>query len=196
MFAPISEELTPRWDDGSNFYHPQEDFMFALQKQRQWSYNIIRPQAIIGFTPGRKWSYNTNHISLCCFRDRWLMHLLAASGMTAALKLVQYLIICRETGDKPRFPGNEMFYNYVDDCSYAPSIADLSVWATTQEHTKNEAFNHANGDAFSWRWFFPRLGKYLGVEVSHTTQITSYTRTNITLMRILDTRHYRLQRKG
>ena len=60
MFAPISEELTPRWDDGTNFYHPQEDFMFALQKQRQWSYNIIRPQAIIGFTPGRKWSYNTN----------------------------------------------------------------------------------------------------------------------------------------
>jgi len=91
--------------------------------------------------------------------------------MTAALKLVQYLIICRETGEKPRFPGNELFYNYVDDCSYAPSIADLSVWATTQEHTKNEAFNHANGDTFSWRWFFPRLGKYLGVEVSHTKEI-------------------------
>ena len=86
--------------------------------------------------------------------------------MTAALKLVQYLIICRETGEIPRFPGNEMVYNFVDDCSYAPSIADMSVWATTHEHTKNEAFNHANGDCFSWRWFFPRLGRYLGVEVS------------------------------
>lgn len=86
--------------------------------------------------------------------------------MTAALKLVQYLIICRETGETPKFPGNELFYNFVDDCSYAPGIADMSVWATTNEHTNNEAFNCTNGDAFSWRYFYPRLGKYLGVNVS------------------------------
>jgi hypothetical protein len=54
MYAPIDEEITPRWDDGANFYHAQEDFLFELQKQRQWHYNIIRPQAIIGFTPGGK----------------------------------------------------------------------------------------------------------------------------------------------
>jgi nucleoside-diphosphate-sugar epimerase len=89
-----------------------------------------------------------------------------ASGMTAALKLVQYLIICRETGETPRFPGNELFYNFVDDFSYAPSIADMSIWATTHQHAKNEAFNHANGDVFSWRWFYPRLGSHLGIEVS------------------------------
>lgn len=87
--------------------------------------------------------------------------------MTAALKLVQYLIICRDTGETPKFPGNELFYNFVDDCSYAPTIADMSVWATTNEHTINEAFNCTNGDAFSWRYFYPRLGKYLGVHVSH-----------------------------
>jgi hypothetical protein len=54
MYAPNDEEITPRWDDGANFYHAQEDFLFELQKQRQWHYNIIRPQAIIGFTPGGK----------------------------------------------------------------------------------------------------------------------------------------------
>ncbi len=43
----------PRYDDkGENFYYPQEDFMFALQKKRKWSHNIIRPNGIIGFTPG------------------------------------------------------------------------------------------------------------------------------------------------
>lgn len=85
--------------------------------------------------------------------------------MTAALKLVQYLLICKETGEVPHFPGNEIAYNAVDDFSYAPSIADLSVWATTQEHTKNEAFNHANGDVICWRFFYPRIAKYLGVNV-------------------------------
>ena len=42
----------PRYEDhGENFYYIQEDHMFALQKQRSWSYNIIRPHGIIGFTP-------------------------------------------------------------------------------------------------------------------------------------------------
>jgi hypothetical protein len=86
--------------------------------------------------------------------------------MTAALKLVQYLIICRETGETPKFPANELFYKFVDDCSYAVSIADLTVYATTTEQCKDEAFNHTNGDAYSWQYFYPRLGKYFGVHVS------------------------------
>lgn len=54
----------------------------------------------------------------------------------------------------------------VDDNSYAPSLADLSVWTTTQEHTANEAFNHANGDTCIWRSLFPRIASYFGLEVS------------------------------
>lgn len=43
----------PRYDDkGENFYYNQEDFLFGMQKHRTWSYNVIRPNAIIGFTPG------------------------------------------------------------------------------------------------------------------------------------------------
>jgi hypothetical protein len=50
----MSEE-NPRYDDdGLNFYYPQEDFLFALEKERKWTYNVIRPNAIVGFTPGRK----------------------------------------------------------------------------------------------------------------------------------------------
>lgn len=45
-------EDMPRYEDhGLNFYYNQEDFMFNLQKQRKWSYSIIRPNGIIGFTP-------------------------------------------------------------------------------------------------------------------------------------------------
>jgi nucleoside-diphosphate-sugar epimerase len=85
--------------------------------------------------------------------------------MSQALTLALYFLVCREAGQFPTFPGNEYFYNCVDDSSYAPSIADLSVWAMTSPHAANEAFNHANGDTFVWRDFFQRIGEYFGLEV-------------------------------
>ncbi|KAK5046575.1 hypothetical protein LTR84_007336 [Exophiala bonariae] len=52
VFCPMTEDL-PRYEDqGLNFYYAQEDFMFNLQKNRNWAYSIIRPNGIIGFTPG------------------------------------------------------------------------------------------------------------------------------------------------
>lgn len=63
------------------------------------------------------------------------------NGMSMALTVAIYFLTCRELGQIPMFPGNKFFYNAVDDASYAPSIADMSVWASTNEHTKNEAFS-------------------------------------------------------
>lgn len=41
-----------RYDDrGENFYYKQEDFLFELAAKRNWTWNIIRPHAIVGFTP-------------------------------------------------------------------------------------------------------------------------------------------------
>lgn len=87
------------------------------------------------------------------------------NGMSEALTLALYMIVCKERGETPRFPGNKLFYNSVDDNTYAVSLADMTVWATTHEHTKNEAFNHANGDTFVWRYLWRRIGRYFGVEV-------------------------------
>ncbi|KGO44678.1 hypothetical protein PEX1_040960 [Penicillium expansum] len=84
-------------------------------------YNVIRPMGIIGYTP----QFN---------------------GMNEVIPLAQYFLICRELGETPKWPGNLRNYHRVEDQSYAPSIADLTVWATTQEHCKDEAFNHTNGD--------------------------------------------------
>ena len=85
--------------------------------------------------------------------------------MSAALTLAVYLLCCKEMGQTPVFPGNKFFYNAVDDCSYAPSLADMNVWAATSEHAKNEAFNHTNGDVYVWKHFWPKLARYFGVEV-------------------------------
>ena len=85
--------------------------------------------------------------------------------MSEAITLALYMLINKELGVVPRFPGNKYFYHAVDDCSYGPGIADLSVWASTQEHCKDEAFNHVNGDTYIWRYLFKRIGKYFGMDV-------------------------------
>lgn len=86
--------------------------------------------------------------------------------MSLALTLGIYLLCCREMGEVPMFPGNKFFFSCIDDCSYAPSIADMSVWAGTSEHCKNEAFNHTNGDVFQWKTFWNKISDYFGIDVS------------------------------
>ncbi|POS76164.1 hypothetical protein DHEL01_v205434 [Diaporthe helianthi] len=138
--VPVHEEI-PRYEDhGENFYYAQEDIMFELAAKRGWHWNVIRPKAIIGYTP-------------------------AGNGMSVALTVAIYFLICRELGEVPMFPGNKFMYEIVDDASYAPSIADMSVWASTHEHTKNEAFNHNNGDCIVWKQLWTKLGAHFGIEV-------------------------------
>lgn len=86
--------------------------------------------------------------------------------MSEAITLALYMLINKELGQIPPFPGNKYFYNCVDDQSYAVGLGHMSVWATTHEHTKNEAFNHVNGDTIVWRYFFQKIGKYFGIDVS------------------------------
>ncbi|KAH9204535.1 hypothetical protein DL95DRAFT_495960 [Leptodontidium sp. 2 PMI_412] len=138
--CPLHEEMLRYDDKGEMFYYNQEDFLFALHKKRKWSWNVIRPNAIIGFTPGK-------------------------NGMSEALSLALFMIVCKELGETPKFPGNKYFYNSLDDHSYAMGLADMSIWATTHEHTKNEAFNHVNGDTFVWRYFFEKIGRYFGIDI-------------------------------
>lgn len=91
--------------------------------------------------------------------------------MSEAITMALYFLICREMGENATFPGNKVFYNTVDDQSYAPSIADMSVWASTNDHCKNEAFTHVNGDVIMWRYFWPAIGAYFGLDVSLSPHI-------------------------
>ncbi|KEF51433.1 uncharacterized protein A1O9_12582 [Exophiala aquamarina CBS 119918] len=137
--VPLHEGI-PRYDDeGYNFYYPQEDLLFKIHAQRKWTWNVIRPMAIIGYTPSK-------------------------NGMSEALTLALYILVCKELGEVPEFPGNEYFYNSVDDSSYAQGVADMTIWATTHPQTRNQAFNHINGDTFVWKYFFANLCKHFGAE--------------------------------
>ena len=85
--------------------------------------------------------------------------------MSEVLTIAIYMLICREMGEPANFPGNEYFWNSIDDNSYAPSLADLSVWSVSQDHCKDEAFNHVNGDVFVWKYIWQDFAAYFGLEV-------------------------------
>ena len=46
--ATPQEETAPRITLEPNFYYPQEDFLAEMQKGQKWTWNVIRPEAIIG----------------------------------------------------------------------------------------------------------------------------------------------------
>lgn len=87
--------------------------------------------------------------------------------MSEVLTIFLYMLVCRELGQPPNFPGNATSWNLVDDNSYAPSLADLSVWAVSHDNCKDEAFNHVNGDVFVWRYIWQDIAAYFGLEVGN-----------------------------
>ncbi|KAJ6113426.1 hypothetical protein N7523_006743 [Penicillium sp. IBT 18751x] len=143
LCTPCYEEM-PRYEgpgSGSIFYYEQEDDLFRIQKRRNsWNYNIIRPMGIIGFTP----QFN---------------------GMNEAILLAQYFLICRELGESPVWPGNLRNFHRAEHQCYAPSIADLTVWATTHDNCQDKAFNHSNGDVIVFKFLWTHLAKYFNVRL-------------------------------
>ncbi|KAJ6194059.1 nucleoside-diphosphate-sugar epimerase GsfE [Bipolaris maydis] len=125
--VPCHEAISRYDNKGEDFYFEQEDILFKLQEGKKWTCNIIRPNAIIGFTPGK-------------------------NGMSEALTAALYFLICREMNDSAAFPGNKF-------------LADLTVFTMTHDNCQNEAFNHTNGDVFVWKYFWPKIGSYFGLDV-------------------------------
>ena len=81
--------------------------------------------------------------------------------MSEAPTTALYFSISRELDGISLFPGKEFFYDSIDNQSYAPGIADMSVWTAISDHCENEAFNHCNGDVIVWRYFWPSLASTL-----------------------------------
>ncbi|KAJ5824682.1 hypothetical protein N7447_007022 [Penicillium robsamsonii] len=151
--TPLVENM-PRYEGPENiFYYEQEDDLFAIQKRRStWNYNIIRPMGIIGYS----WQY---------------------LGINETLPIAQYFLICRELGEAPQWPGNLDSYHRVENQSYAPSIADLTVWAATQDQCRDEVFNHCNGDVIVWKFLWHLLADYFKVPMDKFEAPTEQTKS-------------------
>ncbi|KAK4999979.1 hypothetical protein LTR66_001067 [Elasticomyces elasticus] len=139
--SPAREEEPRRAASIDNFYFPQEDALIAAQKGQKWTWNVIRPEAIIGWTS-------------------------KPNGMNSAITFALYFLICKELGTEASMPTNQLYWEGYDDVSYAQLIADLTIFVSTHTHCANEAFNAANGDYFSWRYMWPRLAAYFGASAT------------------------------
>ncbi|KAH7139919.1 hypothetical protein B0J13DRAFT_639028 [Dactylonectria estremocensis] len=139
--SPAREAEPRRESPIGNFYFHQEDYLIERQRGKSWRWNVIRPEAIIG-------------------------HTVKPNGMNEALTIALYFLVCKELGTEAPMPTNQIYFEGYDDVSDARLIADLTVWASTHEHAGNEAFNVTNGDYFSWKYLWPRLAHYLGVQAS------------------------------
>jgi nucleoside-diphosphate-sugar epimerase len=136
--TPVREEL-PRLDL-PNFYYAQEDEVYAAAARDGFTWSIHRPHTVIGKAVGN------------------LMNM----GSTLAV----YASLCKETGRPFQWPGSQAQWEGLSDVTDARVIAKQLAWAATAEAARNEAFNITNGDYFRWRWLWPRLAAWFGVEAA------------------------------
>jgi nucleoside-diphosphate-sugar epimerase len=130
-------ENEPRLDY-PNFYYAQEDVLFEAAERAGFSWSVHRAHTVQGFAVG--------------------------NAMNMGLTLAVYGSLCAHLQEPFIFPGSEMQWNGLTDMTDADLLADQMVWAATHPEGRNEAFNTANGDVFRWRWMWPRLAAYFGVQ--------------------------------
>ncbi|KAH7069579.1 hypothetical protein BKA63DRAFT_545243 [Paraphoma chrysanthemicola] len=139
--SPAREEEERRESPIGNFYYPQEDYLIERQKGSNWTWNVIRPEAIIGHTS-------------------------KPNGMNSALTYALYFLVCKHLGTEAKMPTNQRYWEGTDDLSDSRLIADLTIWASTTAKAANQAFNVTNGDYVCWRYMWPRIAAYFGANAS------------------------------
>jgi hypothetical protein len=80
--------------------------------------------------------------------------------MNSALMYALYILVCKELGHEAKMPINQIYWNGTDNSSYAPLIADLTIFASTNPKCANEAFNIVNGDYFCWKYVAKSVGLF------------------------------------
>jgi nucleoside-diphosphate-sugar epimerase len=130
-------ESEPRLDY-PNFYYAQEDELFVSAAKNGFSWSSHRSHTVFGFAVG--------------------------NAMNMALTLSVYATICKELGRPMIFPGSETQWNSLTDVTDADLMSEQMIWTATHPEGRNEPFNTANGDVFRWRWLWPQLAAYFGLE--------------------------------
>jgi nucleoside-diphosphate-sugar epimerase len=134
--TPFREEQ-PR-KAGLNFYYTQEDILFERAHRQKLTWNVHRPNTIIGYAIG--------------------------NAMNMGTTLAVYASICKETGQPFVFPGSPTQYHGISDMTDARMLAKQMVWAVETPAAANQAFNITNGDLFRWNWMWHQLAQFFGLE--------------------------------
>jgi nucleoside-diphosphate-sugar epimerase len=120
------------------FYFPQQDFLTALASKKPWTWSIMRPRCIWGFSVGSP------------------MNMITALGVYAAISKELDLPLC--------FPGTQGGYQRIEQAVDTMLLAKASVWAATEPSCAGEIFNVANGGLFRWEHMWPKIADALGMK--------------------------------
>ena len=144
-----ARESDPR-DNHRNFFFDQQDYVRDAGAKHGFRYTVLRPQLVIGKTPGA-------------------LNVLPAIGVYAAIR--------REKGEAFSFPGGPSFVWEMTDSDL---VGQVMVWAAQAPQAANEIFNVTNGDVFEWRSVWPAIADTLGVAVGpdEPTSLATYIRDN------------------
>ena len=121
--------------DVANFYWGQEAYLRARQADRPWHFTILRPQIVFGLSIGAA------------------MNLIPAIGVYAALR--------KQRGESLAYPGG---VGPVLEAVDADLLARVIDWAGQTPEARDQIFNVANGDVFSWQHVWPAIADALGMQ--------------------------------
>ena len=133
MKAPAKESW-PRHDH-ENFYWFQEDALKEVRMNGSWSFNIWRPQVVLGAASG--------------------------SPMNLVAAIAAYATICRELGIPCRYPGG---IPIITEATDARLFAEALDWAFKEPKAHNQTFNITNGDVLIWPHLWPMICDYFKVD--------------------------------
>jgi nucleoside-diphosphate-sugar epimerase len=121
-----------------NFYYAQEDELWAAAERQGFGWSVHRSHTVIGHAVG--------------------------NAMNMGLTLAAQAALCKELGRPFIFPGSETQWNSLTDVTDGDLLAEHMIWAATTGTAANEAYNVVNGDVFRWRWMWPKVAAFLGVD--------------------------------
>ena len=125
---------------GPEFNVDQQRFLKQRQAGKAWSWLALRPSVVGGFALG-------NPINL-------------------AVAIAVYAAMSKEPGLPLRFPGKPGAYDKLLKMNDAGLLARATLWAATDPHCANQAFNISNGDLFRWNELWPLLARFFDLDVA------------------------------
>ena len=122
-----------------NFYYDQEDYVRELSSKEDWSFTLVRPEVMIGFSQN-------------------------GGALTALSTFAIYACICAEINVPFHYPGNTKSFEALNKYTDAEILGNFEVWVAENENCANEAFNITVGSVFSWSNVWDKIADYFGAQ--------------------------------
>ena len=143
--TPLSEKL-PRVQEHADkiFYYHQYDSLAALAKSKPWTFTEVRPDVIVGFTPG------TNFMNV-------------AQGLGFYLTLWKAV---NGEGSEVPFPGTSDSWENKHTDTFQDVLARSEIYAALNPENcgNGRSFNASDGPVVTWSEKWPRICQYFGLK--------------------------------